>query len=70
MRTLDAIRNLVEWAISGLCLFGSAALFIQQDWPLAMALFVVGLGLNPSIKANPILKACLTFMAFIVLFSE
>ena len=60
---------LVEWFISGLCLVGSAALFVQQDWPLAIALFVLGLGLNPALKANPILKACLTFMAFIVLFS-
>ena len=67
MPRLDSLRTLVEWAISGLCLLGSAALFVQQDWFTATVLFSFGWVINPPLKANNLIKACLTLLTFIVL---
>lgn len=70
MKYLDSLKTLVEWAISSLCLIGAAALFLQQEWLGAFATFAFGLGMNPPLQANNIIKACLILLAFLVLFSR
>lgn len=70
MQSLDSLRILIEWMISGLCLIASAALVIQQDWLTATAIFALGLGINPLLKANNIIKACLTIIAAFIFFGS
>lgn len=70
MQSLDSLKKLIEWMLSAFCLVGTAALLLQGDWISATAIFAFGFGINPLVQANNIVKACLTLIAFIVIFGR
>lgn len=70
MPSLKSFKTFIEWLISGLCLLGAAALLMQQDGLAAAATLILGLGINPLLNVNNILKAGLSFIAVMVLLSR